>query len=136
MAVIKKVLKPQANEAEEVTMPVFAYSNEGLAKLIVDLWKDHDLKRQVLARIDNQLGNPTPNAVETATDLINSRGGFKLKRAVVITEEEHDANYTMKDADEVVFVLPNESRVSGLDAAPPVLLDTAKMLMACTPNGI
>jgi hypothetical protein len=34
---------------------------------------------------------------------------------------------------EVVFVLPNQNRVKN---HPTNILDTAKLLMACTPNGI
>ena len=36
---------------------------------------------------------------------------------------------------EVVFVLPNKTRV-GSGSSAPQLLETAKLLMACTPNGI
>jgi hypothetical protein len=56
-----------------------------------------------------------------------------LTRAVVITEAEHDNDYIMQSDDEIVFVLPNQNRVT---AAPKNLLDTAQLLMGCTPNGI
>jgi hypothetical protein len=39
----------------------------------------------------------------------------------------------MQDDKEVVFVLPNFNRVKN---NPANLLETAKLLMACTPNGI
>ena len=65
---------------------------------------------------------------------------LELKSVVVITEAEHDDDYTMQDNDEVVFVLPNSSRPIAIPAfgqpVPAALLETAKMLMACTPNGI
>jgi hypothetical protein len=55
-----------------------------------------------------------------------------LKRAVIISEKEHDDGYTMEFEDDVVFVLPRKTRLgTGAD-----LLNTAKLLMACTPNGI
>jgi hypothetical protein len=53
--------------------------------------------------------------------------------AVIITEQEHDDDYTMQDPNEVVFVLPNDGRLIN---NPAHLLNTAKLLMACTPNGI
>jgi hypothetical protein len=48
----------------------------------------------------------------------------------VITEDEYDDGWDQDDPDQVVFVLPNLSRQSGN------LLETAKLLMACVPNGI
>jgi len=76
--------------------------------------------------------------VTTATKAVNKLAGLTLKRAVVITEAEHDSHYTMQDEDEVVFVLPNETRKPAPAPAPThaQLLETAKLLMACTPNGI
>ena len=94
-------------------------------------------------------GNPTKLAFNTATARIQA-AGLDLKRAVVITEAEHDNDYFMDD-EEVVFVLPNVSRVKAGTLPPPPgpiptipatglppanLLDVAKLLMACTPNGI
>jgi hypothetical protein len=52
----------------------------------------------------------------------------------VITEAEHDHDYTMQNDQEVVFVLPNPERVTPRPGQS--LLDTARLLMACTPNGI
>lgn len=63
--------------------------------------------------------------------------GIDLERAVIISEEEHDNDYTMESDFEVVFVLPDEPRVHDqTHTAQPLLLQTAKLLMACTPNGI
>jgi hypothetical protein len=63
-----------------------------------------------------------------------------LKSVVVITEAEHDLDYTTTDLDEVTLVLPRDSRLAGgaISGAPyaPDLLETAKLLMSCTPNGI
>ena len=58
---------------------------------------------------------------------------FNLKRAVIITEDEHDDGYTMETPNDVVFVLPNNDRA---DPTGANLLNSAKLLMACTPNGI
>jgi len=76
----------------------------------------------------------TAAAAEAATKAVNERG-FNLKRAVIITETEHDHHYMMQTPEEVVFVLPDASRI----ANPPhsnALMETARLLMACTPNGI
>ena len=63
-----------------------------------------------------------------------------LKSVVVITEAEHDNDYTTSDLDELTLVLPRDTRLSSgaIDHAPsaPDLVETAKLLMACTPNGI
>jgi hypothetical protein len=74
---------------------------------------------------------PTPAAVQAATLAVNA-AGFNLQRAVVISEKEHDADYQMQADNEVVFVLPNQDRVFPGRS----LLETARLLMACTPNGI
>jgi hypothetical protein len=121
-----------AEPPNEVTMPVFSYfPNDGLAELIVEAWTKDQLKSTLLER--DERGSPTERAVRTATAKVNEMGGFKLQRAVVISEAEHDADYVMREPNEVVFVLPDDSRVIR-DATG--LLQTAKLLMACTPNGI
>ena len=121
----------------DVTTPVVSYSNPGLAQLIVNAWTNTPpgFKHDLLDR-DPGTGLPTATAVATATNAVNTLAGLDLKRAVVITEAEHDGDYTMQTDDEVVFVLPEESRLR--NAPPPLAnrLETAKLLMACTPNGI
>jgi hypothetical protein len=114
-----------------VTMPAFSFSpNDGLAEMIVEAWANEEIQKQLLKRSG---AAPTTEAVALATSMVNARG-FNLKRAVVISEKEHDANYTMQAPDEVVFVLPDNTRL-GMTPTKS-LLDTAKLLMACTPNGI
>ena len=132
MAIHRKVRgrRPHSNVALEETVPVFSYDPSKLAPVIVSLWQN---PRRVLERDRN--GNPTPNAVKDATDVING-AGFDLVRAVIISEEEHDNHYTMQETNEVVFVLPDKDRFTTPVAAGHDLLDTAKLLMACTPNGI
>jgi hypothetical protein len=124
----------------DLTMPVFSYSNPGLAQLIVNAWTDTPpgFKNSLLAR-DHVTGLPTTAAVTAATNAVNTMASLSLKRAVVITEAEHDGDYTMQDDDEVVFVLPNETRQPAPTGPVPTsaqLLATAQLLMACTPNGI
>ena len=68
--------------------------------------------------------------------------GIYLKQPIVITEDEYDEGFSLLDAgltpDEgVVLVLPRDRRATGATtAAGPPLLETAKMLMSITPNGI
>lgn len=55
---------------------------------------------------------------------------FDLASPIVITEDEYNDGWEQDDPDQVVFVLPNAARQQGN------LLESAKMLMACVPNGI
>ena len=57
----------------------------------------------------------------------------------MITEDEYDDGFILEDAGlsatvGVVFVLPRPTRATTFGGPP--LLETAKMLMAITPNGI
>lgn len=128
MAIHKKV-RDKAGKTKHLVLPAFAFEpTDGLAQLIVNAWADPG---NLLQR-DPKTELPTPEAVKEATARVK-RAGYDLKRAVVITEAEHDNDYVMQSDNEIVFVLPNKNRV----VSPPVnLLDTAKLLMGCTPNGI
>src|SRR5262245_33285681 len=100
MAVYKKVVKSRnANNAnqepEDVTMPVFSYSNTGLAKFVIKAWKTEELRGALLER--DRPGVPSERAVARATKEVNKFSKFGLKRAVVITEKEHDDDYAMQD---------------------------------------
>jgi hypothetical protein len=118
----------------DATIPSFSFGpNDGLAELIVQAWTIKDFRDQLLERDNRQ--KPTNAAVKAATDAVNA-AGFNLKRAVVISEKEHDADYTMQDPAEVVFVLPDRERLGTSFVPGKSLLDTARLLMACTPNGI
>jgi hypothetical protein len=117
----------------DVTIPSFSFSpNDGLAELIVQAWTIKDFRELLLQRSGKI---PTDLAVKTATDAVNA-AGFNLKRAVVISEKEHDADYTMQTSTEVVFVLPDFERLGTSFVPGESLLETARLLMACTPNGI
>ena len=151
------------SSSDVVTMPVMSYSNDGLAELIVRAWSDGQFVWPVVAAIpaigfqgwpagnvphlkqallerDPHTNLPTDEAVKVATNAVNILANMDLQRAVVITEAEHDDDYTMQAENEVVFVLPDDARLA---ARPPInqptpvnILETAKVLMACTPNGI
>ena len=124
---------------EEITTPDFELAPDavpGIAQVIVDAWNGDASLNKILDRINagSNKGCATPDAVTQATTAINAAApGFDLKRCVIIKEEEHDDGYTMEDPDDVVFVLPNSDRVV---LTGTHLLDTAQLLMACTPNGI
>ena len=118
----------------DVTIPSFSFSpNDDLAELIVQAWTIKEFRDQLLER--DAIQKPTNVAVKAATDAVNT-AGFNLKRAVVISEKEHDADYTMQDPTEVVFVLPDRERLGTGFVPGKSLLDTARLLMASTPNGI
>jgi len=139
-----------ASATTDLTMPVMFYSNPGLINLIVAAWNNEDftmpdgshvpLRDTLLAR-HPATHLPTQAAKVAAKAAVNSHAGLDLKSVVVISEAEHDDDYTMQDDDEVVFVLPNYTRPNtappyATNPIPPTILETARLLMACTPNGI
>jgi hypothetical protein len=111
----------------------FSYQNDVLAQLIVDMWTGTHT---------NLLKAPT--ATDYGQRSINARAalaarGIYLKQPIVITEDEYESGFSLANAgltvaDGVVFVLPRDTRPT--TAGAPPLLETAKMLMAITPNGI
>jgi hypothetical protein len=122
--------------ATDATIPTFSFApNDGLAELIVQAWSNEDFRKKLLERDTQDPKKITDAAVKAATDAVNA-AGFNLRRAVVISEREHDQNYRMQDPNEVVFVLPDIERLKTTFVSGKSLLDTARLLMACTPNGI
>jgi hypothetical protein len=96
MAIKRKVPdnRPHAppSSTRDVTVPSFSYpSTNGLAQVIIDVWANpgHIMDR------DNK-GNPTQTAVREATQKIQSTAQLDLERAVIITEQEHDDDYTQQ----------------------------------------
>jgi hypothetical protein len=129
MAILKNVPRRAGN----VTVPTFSYGpNDSLAQMIVDAWVDQNFRDSLLEREADHT-TVTPAAARLAKVALAGRGIF-LQRAVVISEDEHDNDYTMQDPNEVVFVLPNQDRVTPRPGQS--LLETARLLMSCTPNGI
>jgi hypothetical protein len=103
----------------------FSYCpNDSLAQLIVDAWTDPSFATLLT----------TPGNAKT---LFATRGFYwngTVKTPVVITEQQYDQGYVVSDPDhDIVFVLPQHD-----GTCPPSqnLLDTARLLMAATPNGI
>ena len=124
---------------DDITVPEFAMPPDAvpsIAQVIVDIWQQTkpNLDKIVTERVN---GVASPTAIQQATDAINGAANahFKLKRVEIITEAEHDSGYTTDDVNAVVFVLPNKERVKDLTSGTS-LVNSAKLLMACTPNGI
>jgi hypothetical protein len=132
-------IKKPKGSSDDMTVPEFAMPPDavpGIAQVIVNIWSGAAGLDKIMDRYDSgpKRGMATGDAVAQATTAINAAApGFNLKRCVIINESEHDDGYTMEDPNDVVFVLPNSERV---DLAGANLLASAKLLMACTPNGI
>lgn len=101
----------------------FSYQNDALADLIVQAWG---------GQLNLTSGSAAARAA-AAKQALDDRG-IHMKDPMVITEAEYYAGYTMSDPDGVVFVLPNGTRADMTGGHS--LLEVAKLLMACTPNGI
>ena len=99
----------------------FSYQSDELAQMIVDAWTSEEFKEKLLDK-------------RNAKDLLAERGIF-LSSPHVITEDEYNKGHQCDDPNEVVFVLPNKPRI-GTPGEGGNLLETAKLLMACVPNGI
>ena len=115
----------QLSDSEKVAD--FSYQNDSLAQMIVHAWTDSTFQTSLLHR---ESDGSSPNAKAALADC-----GIYLSNPVVISENEYSDGYHLHAPDGVVFVLPNYQRA----ASPPsghTLLETAKLLMACTPNGI
>ena len=98
----------------------FSYPpSDSLAQMIVEAWVDEKFRAKLMDR-------------KTTKELLAARGLF-LQNPVVITEDAYYDGYTMKDKNEVVFVLPQKP---GECPKGQNLLETARFLMAITPNGI
>jgi len=111
--------------AQQERIADFSYApNDSLAQMIVDAWVDPNFTNQLLN---------TPGAAKSAL----AQRGIYLANPIVITEARYNQGFTPGNPDvDVILVLPNQPRV---DMAPPPgqsLLETARLLMASTPNGI
>lgn len=124
------ILKPKASDELRRTpnpqgpdvVVDFSYTSDSLAQMIVDAWVNEEFRAELLKK-------------ENAKSLLAARG-FYLENPIVITEEHYHRNYKQDDDNEVVFVLPDPRRVTQQIPPGKSLLETAKLLMAVTPNGI
>ena len=124
--------------ADDITTPDFQLAPDavpGIADAIVKIWTGAAGTDKIMDRTNpGANGVATRDARDQATALINAAAPkYNFLRCVIISEFEHDRGYTMEDENDVVFVLPNPGRINPAGAN---LLNSAKLLMACTPNGI
>jgi hypothetical protein len=111
----------------------FSFESDALAQLVVEMW---------LGQHGNLL--KAPAVTDYGQRSINAKSAFAakgvyLEQPIVLEETEYDAGFSLADAilpSAVVFVLPDKARATITISTPPALLETAKMLMAVTPNGI
>ena len=112
----------------------FSYQNDGLAQLIVDMWTGAH------PNLITPATNPAQyQARSVAAKAVLAARGIYLEQPILITEDEYEEGFNLLDAgltatNGVVFVLPRNTRATTFGGPP--LLETAKMLMAITPNGI
>ncbi|HUL88545.1 MAG TPA: hypothetical protein VLU23_10230 [Pseudolabrys sp.] len=122
------IWKPKATTDDpDVKVADFSYQSDKLAEIITLAWINNG----------NYAGQLTDHTTNFAKTELENRAGIKLKNPVVLTEDEYNDGWQMVGDDEVIFVLPDVSRVKKTAADTSAsLLETAKMLMACVPNGI
>jgi len=124
MSIFQRKINPNDPNEPDVQVADFAYiPNDALAQIVVDAWVNPDFKELLLNR-------------DNAKAVFATRGFYwnnTTKHPVVISEADYNAGYWQHDDNEVVFVLPQHD-----GTCPPgqSLLDTAKLLMGLTPNGI
>ena len=113
----------------------FSYQNDVLAQLIVDIWAGYH--QELITPSGPGTSVPSYLSRSAAAQTVLADRGIYLVQPIVITEDEYDdgfslANAGLSVANAVVFVRPRNTRPT---TGKP-LLETAKMLMAATPNGI
>ena len=125
----------------------FSYESPALAQLVVETWLGQH----------NNLITPSPPATPAdytaraaAAKATLAAFGVYLEKPFILTESEYENGFSLADAilaDNtdlglgVVLVVPDPRRATTAAGYPPAgqpltLLETAKMLMAVTPNGI
>jgi len=116
----------------------FSYQNDVLAQLIVDMWAGAPVANLITPSGAGTTQLEYQQRSSRAKAALAARGIY-LEQPIVITEDEFDDGFSLADAglsatNGVVFVLPRNTRPTTFGGPP--LLETAKMLMAITPNGI
>ena len=116
----------------------FSYQNDVLAQLIVDMWAGAPIANLITPSGAGTTQLEYQQRSSCAKAALAARGIY-LEQPIVITEDEFDDGFSLADAglsatNGVVFVLPRNTRPTTFGGPP--LLETAKMLMAITPNGI
>lgn len=115
----------------------FSYQSDVLAQLVVDMWAG--AHANLIAPTGPGTTEAQYQARSAAAKTVLAARGIYLEKPIVITEDEYDEGFNLEDAGltatiGIVFVLPRPTRPTTFGGPP--LLETAKMLMAITPNGI
>jgi hypothetical protein len=118
---LRNLLPGQPPPPQDEKVVDFSYTSDVLAEMIVTAWTNPNFRAELL----------DPNHTKA---LLEARG-FYLQNPIVITEDEYNNHYRIKNDTEVVLVLPDERRVQTGQPGQN-LLETARLLMACVPNGI
>jgi hypothetical protein len=126
--IYKKLDPSDRRSDDELRVAEFSYQNDALAELIEQVWTNQDKLEDKLIKETNYVKRS-----RAAQDALADRG-IHLSSPMVITETEYYNGYTAGDDEEVVFVLPNKERADTSGSSS--LLEAAKLLMACRPNGI
>jgi hypothetical protein len=114
-------------ERKKVKVIDVTYQSEDLARMIVEAWTDEDFFKDLTEGSWTERSNHAKQALA-------DRDIF-LSKAAVITEKEYKDGHDCDDPEDIVLVLPNFDRVGSVSEGK-TLLETAKLLMALTPNGI
>jgi hypothetical protein len=122
------IFRPKKKDADpDVPVADFSYQNDALAQMIVYAWADKPFRDSLLAVKPDGTSPGAKSALE--------QRGVYLANPIIITEDHYNTGYHKTNDNEVVFVLPNFQRHAGAPHGHS-LLETARLLMACTPNGI
>ncbi len=105
-------------------MPVadFSYQNDSLAQMIVDAWVSDDFRGELLKKAN-------------AKSLLAERGIF-LQNPVIIDEEDVLERISIQRARTMKSCSCSRTASRVDMRKPQSLLETARLLMACVPNGI
>jgi hypothetical protein len=116
--------KTPGTDDPDVKTADFSYENIDIANMIVQAWTTPAFRNGLL---QGNTAQRTANAQAALQALANP---INMTSPIVITEDEYDAGWDSDSPNQVVFVLPKRERQAG------DLLENAKLLMACVPNGI
>jgi len=124
--------KHKANPHDpDVKLADFSYSSTEIAdKIIVRAWTNAGFRDGLVADAPNSTVTMDQRITNARNALQALNPPINLTNPIVLTEVEYDQGWEMDNDDQVVFVLPKMSRQAN------DLLETAKLLMACVPNGI
>jgi hypothetical protein len=138
------IFRDKATGTKDDKVADFSYTNDALAQLIVDMWLGNHQDLITMSGAGTTLQQWQARSAGAKTAL--AQRGILLQLPIVITEKEYVDGFRLEDAGlldasgeniGVVFVLPRPDRPTlGNPGPPPPLLETAKMLMSITPNGI